>query len=50
MITWAVTWPIFLYTIFNYFSIQKNRLAVLIGWYLLIILIILFHFRDFFFS
>lgn len=53
MITWAATWPIFVFTLSNLFPesfINKNRLAVLVGWYLLIIFLILLQFRDFFFS
>lgn len=44
MITWVVTWPIFIYTI-----IKRNQHTLLISWYLLIILIILFRFREYFF-
>ncbi len=52
MVTWAVTWPIFVFTIVQYFNLQsfnKNRYAILIGWYLLITFLILLQFRDFFF-
>ncbi len=64
MITWAVTWPLFLYTtVWNFreghFSkkfdsffhfVSRNHIQVLIIWYLLIIFLIFFHFRDFFFG
>lgn len=63
MIVWTVTWPIFLYnTIWNFREdhfkftcpslrfISKHHLSVLIAWYLLIIFLILFQFRYFFFS
>ena len=64
MVTWAVTWPLFLYTTIwnfreNHFSkkfdaffhfISRNHFQILIIWYLLIIFLILFHFRDFFFA
>ena len=60
MIVWGVTWPIFLYTtIWNYKEeylkfpflnfISRHHLLVLILGYLLAILLILSHFRDFFF-
>jgi uncharacterized membrane protein len=51
MIVWAVSWPIFIYTLKNNFSlpfVNRNHLSLLIGWYLLIILLILIQFRDFF--
>lgn len=49
MITWAATWPIFLFTIIQYFKAEnKNRYAILVGWYLLIILLILVRFREYF--
>jgi len=81
MITWAVTWPLFLYTTIwnfkeNHFSIEatsrksffllkpkhqnkidaffhfvsRNHAQTLIVWYLFIIILILLHFRVFFFS
>lgn len=63
MAVWAVTWPIFLYTLIwsqkeehlrlgESFSrsLAKHHLALLIGWYLLIILLILIRFREFFFA
>jgi uncharacterized membrane protein len=74
MITWAVTWPLFLYTTVwnfreNHFSnfakasldkenkcekffkfISKNHTQILIAGYLVIILLIIFQFRTFFFS
>ncbi len=53
MITWTVTWPVFLYSIKNYFNnsfLNRNHVAILIGWYLIIILLILSHFRNFFFG
>lgn len=77
MITWAVTWPLFLYTtvwnfreghfritppnpllqqeggskIDSFFDfISRNHIQILIAWYLIIILSILIHFRDFFFK
>jgi len=62
MITWAVTWPLFLYTTvwnfrenhFNFWLpffrfISKYQTQILIAGYLVIILLILFHFRTFFF-
>lgn len=65
MITWAVTWPLFLYTtvwnfrenhfdvkhrVFNILHfISKNHIQVLIVGYLIPFLLILFRFRDFFF-
>ena len=51
MITWVTTWPIFIFTLVNLYPssfINKNRYTILIGWYLLIILLILIRFRDFF--
>ena len=51
MVTWSITWPIFLFTIIQYFNLgwlNKNRVAILIGWYLLIILLILLRFREYF--
>lgn len=53
MVTWVFTWPVFLYTLKSYWSsnfLNKNHLAILTSWYLLILLIILTQFRDFFFS
>lgn len=71
MITWIVTWPIFLYTtIWNFkennFSIikikqdnlagkilglvSKNHIQILILWYVIIIFLILFQFKNFFFA
>jgi len=63
MIVWSVTWPIFLYTTiwnfredhFKFFPnlfqfISKYHLQILITWYFLIIFLILFQFRYFFFS
>lgn len=64
MITWVVTWPIFLYTtIWNYrennFSIlgihkskffdflSKHHLPVLVAWYVIVVVLIIFQFRDF---
>jgi uncharacterized membrane protein len=63
MITWAVTWPLFLYTTVwnfreNHFDnkgekffhfISKYHAQILIAWYAIIILLILFQFRNFFF-
>lgn len=55
MVTWSVTWPIFVYTLKNYKLqiinhklLENNHLVILIGWYLLIIFLILFRFREFF--
>ncbi len=74
MITWVVTWPLFLYTTVwnfreNHFEIthpipllqqervnkffhfvSKYHAQILITWYLVIIFLILFRFKDFFFS
>jgi len=61
MAVWIVTWPIFLYTtLWNYKEeylkapflnfISRHHISVLIIGYLLAILLILSHFRDFFFS
>jgi uncharacterized membrane protein len=81
MVTWAVTWPLFLYTTVwnfreNHFDIEatnrksflflkpkhqkninsffhfisRNHIQILVIWYLIIILLILFQFRTFFFS
>lgn len=63
MIVWSVTWPIFLYTTiwnwreghFKFFPsffqfVSKYHIQILITWYLLIIFLILFQFRYFFFS
>lgn len=63
MITWAVTWPLFLYTTiwnfrenhFYFFKslfhfISKYHIQILIIGYLIPILLILLQFRDFFFS
>jgi len=66
MIVWAVTWPIFLYTIVwnikeNHYSLNKiikgldkfifnHNIQILITGYVVVILVILLHFRDFFFS
>lgn len=56
MITWAVVWPIFLYTLVAYIKdlrenfITKNHLALLIGWYLLVVLLILIKFKEYFLS
>ncbi|HEY4515849.1 MAG TPA: vitamin K epoxide reductase family protein [Candidatus Paceibacterota bacterium] len=52
MITWAAIWPIFIFTISNFYPnslVSKNKPAFLAGWYLLIILIILVKFREYFF-
>ncbi|MEK7117758.1 MAG: vitamin K epoxide reductase family protein [Patescibacteria group bacterium] len=55
MVTWSATWPIFLYSIknfqfriFNFQFLQKNHLAFLVSWYLLIIFLIFFRFREYF--
>ncbi len=51
MTTWVAIAPIFLYTIKNNFEIiflNKNHLPILIAWYLVIIFLILFRFKDFF--
>lgn len=52
MVTWTVTWPIFLYTAKNFFQnnrlLDRNHLAILVCWYLLVILLILIRFREFF--
>lgn len=60
MTVWAVSWPIFLYTtIWNYkenhlssnsFSkfLAQNHIPILVSWYLIIIFLILFRFKDFF--
>ncbi|MEK7200761.1 MAG: vitamin K epoxide reductase family protein [Patescibacteria group bacterium] len=63
MVTWAVTWPLFLYTTvwnfreehFNFGEkffhfISRNHIQILIIGYLIPILLILLQFRDFFFS
>lgn len=63
MMVWVVTWPIFLYTTvwnfredhFKFFPnlfqfVSKYHIQILITWYLLIIFLILFQFRYFFFS
>jgi uncharacterized membrane protein len=54
MVTWTVIWPIFLYSIRNYFStnslLGRNHLALLIAWYLLIVLLIFIRFREYFIS
>lgn len=66
MVVWAVTWPLFIYTsVWNlredHFSskvkgwkvsklLEKYHLAFVIGWYLLIVFLILMKFRDFFLS
>ena len=54
MITWFFTWLLFIYTLKARFPnstfLIKNHLAILIAWYLAITLIILNHFRDFFFG
>lgn len=66
MIVWTVTWPTFLYTtIWNlkekHFSLNKinkqldgflfnNHIQTLLTGYVVVVFIILFHFRDFFFS
>lgn len=64
MATWAVTWPLFLYTtIWNYREnhfgnkfekffrfISKYHGQILVVWYLIVIILILFRFKDFFFS
>lgn len=63
MIVWAVTWPLFLYTTIwnfreNHFNfgqsffrfVSNNHLPILIAWYLIIIFLILFQFKDFFFA
>mgnify|MGYP001609861800 FL=1 len=73
MITWVVTWPLFLYTTIwnfkeNHFAlsslkikqqriidsighfISRHHIQILIVWYLIIILLILLRFRDFFFA
>jgi uncharacterized membrane protein len=49
MATWAFTWPLFWYTLNQKYTI-KNSLTYFVGWYLLIIFLILFRFRDFFFN
>jgi uncharacterized membrane protein len=63
MITWAVSWPLFLYTTvwnyrenhFNFWPsffhfISKYHIQILIAWYAIILLLILFQFRNFFFA
>ncbi len=63
MITWAVTWPLFLYTTiwnfreehFNFGKklfhfISNNHIQILIIGYLIPILLILLRFKDFFFA
>ncbi len=66
MVVWTVTWPIFLYTtiwnfkeehfnvkhrVFNILNfVSRYHFQILIGWYLIIVFLILFHFRDFFFA
>ncbi|MEK7635037.1 MAG: vitamin K epoxide reductase family protein [Patescibacteria group bacterium] len=73
MITWVVTWPLFLYTTVwnfreNHFTfpslkikqqelinsffhfVSKYHIQILIVWYLVIIFLILFRFKDFFFN
>jgi uncharacterized membrane protein len=66
MTVWVVAWPLFIYTTVwnlkeNHFSlsvqnskfaklIETHHLALTLGWYLLIILLILMKFKDFFFS
>lgn len=73
MITWVVTWPLFLYTtVWNYREehfnlsfvnkitqnkinsffrfVSKYHFQILISWYLVLVLLILFQFRNFFFS
>jgi uncharacterized membrane protein len=62
MATWAAIWPIFIGTIknfqfslpaqagiFNFQFLRNNHFAIIIGWYLLIILLILIRFREYFF-
>jgi uncharacterized membrane protein len=61
MTVWTVTWPIFLYTLIwssgeNYINLgdklskllYKHHTAIFIGWYLIIILLILIRFREYF--
>jgi uncharacterized membrane protein len=64
MVIWAVTWPLFIYsTVWNYreehFSkisnkilklVDKYHLAFVVGWYLLVIFLVLFRFREYFLS
>lgn len=73
MVTWVVTWPLFLYTTIwnfreNHFAfprfktktqdrinaffrfVSKYHGQILVAWYLIIILLILFRFKEFFFS
>ena len=56
MITWIAVWPLFFYSLINLLKIKgenfitKNHLTIFVSWYLLITLLILSHFRDFFFS
>jgi uncharacterized membrane protein len=73
MITWVVTWPLFLYTtvwnfrenhfIFSslkvrqqklvdsfFYFVSRNHFQILVIWYFLIIFLILFRFRYFFFA
>ena len=49
MITWVFTWPVFFHTLNQKYAL-RNSLTYFIGWYLLIIFLILFRFREFFFS
>lgn len=58
MVTWVAIWPIFLYSVKNLSTLaspagrfpffNKNSMAILVGWYLLIILLILVRFREYF--
>jgi uncharacterized membrane protein len=62
MVIWVVTWPLFIYTTLwnireDHLKIQNSKiknwllnyhLATVIGWYLLIIFLILMKFKDFF--
>lgn len=62
MITWGFVWPLFFFTIIkniedkivplNKFEsfLTKNRYHLFFNWYVLIVLVILFKFRDFFFN
>lgn len=63
MTVWAVTWPIFLYTLIwssseNYINLgdrfskflYRNHIVIFVSWYLLLILLILTRFREYFFS
>lgn len=62
MITWAFIWPLFFFTIIKNIEdkvlplkkfetfLLKNKYHLFFNWYVLIVLIILFKFRDFFFQ